>query len=94
MVGGEDSRLRGDVQAVLRPDGLPVWVCGGLPGSVPDLTAARANVLTALSAAAARGLPTLADGGYDGAGQGVDTPVKQPPAEYPWRSTTGPTTHS
>ena len=39
---------------------------------------ARANVLGALYAAAAAGLPTLADGGYDGAGIGVHTPIKQP----------------
>jgi hypothetical protein len=34
--------------------------------------------LGALYAAAARGLPTLADSGYDGAGIGVHTPIKQP----------------
>ena len=34
--------------------------------------------LGALYAAAARGPPTLADPGYDGAGIGVHTPVKQP----------------
>jgi hypothetical protein len=31
-----------------------------------------------LYAAATRGLPTLADPGYEGAGHGVYTPVKQP----------------
>jgi len=35
-------------------------------------------VLGALYAAASRGLPTLADPGYEGAGIGVHTPVKQP----------------
>jgi hypothetical protein len=45
---------------------------------VHDLTAAREHVLGALYAAAAQGLPTLADGGYDGAGIDVHTPVKQP----------------
>jgi hypothetical protein len=34
--------------------------------------------LGALYAAAADGLPTLADPGYEGAGIGVHTPVKQP----------------
>ena len=43
-----------------------------------DLTAAREHVLGALYAAAAAGLPTLADGGYGGAGIGVFTPVRQP----------------
>ena len=37
-------------------------------------TAARAHVLGALDAAASRGLPTLADPGYEGAGIGVHTP--------------------
>jgi hypothetical protein len=55
-----------------------LWVSDVEPGSVHDLTAARAHVLGALYAAAAAGLPTLADGGYAGAGIGVFTPVKQP----------------
>lgn len=37
------------------------------------------HVLGALYAAAARGLPTLADPGDDGAGIGVHTPTRQPP---------------
>lgn len=49
----------------------------GRAGSTHDLTAARHHVLGALYAAAAHGLPT-ADPGYDGAGIGVHTPVKQP----------------
>ena len=40
--------------------------------------ARSANVLGALYAAAAAGLPTLANGEYDGAGIGVHTPIKQP----------------
>ena len=36
------------------------------------------SVLGALYAAATRGLPTLADSGYEGAGHGVHTPVKKP----------------
>ena len=43
-----------------------------------DLTAAYRHVLAHLYAAAARGLPTLADLGYDGAGHGVLHPIKQP----------------
>lgn len=44
-----------------------------------DITAARAHVLGALYWAASQlNLPTLADSGYDGAGIGVLTPVKQP----------------
>jgi hypothetical protein len=68
----------GNIQAVLAPDGFPLWVSDAEPGSVHDLTAARAHVLPALYPAAAAGLPTLADPGYDGAGIGILIPVKQP----------------
>ena len=68
----------GNIQAVLAPDGFPLWVSDVEPGSVHDLTAARAHALPALYRAAAAGLPTLADPGYDGAGIGIHIPVKQP----------------
>lgn len=70
----------GNVQAVMRPDGLPIWVSDVLPGHCHDLTCARTGgVLAALYWSASQlGLPTLADGGYDGAGQGIHTPIKQP----------------
>jgi len=45
---------------------------------VHDLTAARTHALPAPYRAAATGLPTLADPGYDGAGIGIHMPVKQP----------------
>jgi hypothetical protein len=49
------------------------------PGSIHDLTVARKHVLGALYWAAAHlDLPTLSDGGYEGAGIGVHTPIKQP----------------
>ncbi|HLI38695.1 MAG TPA: transposase family protein [Streptosporangiaceae bacterium] len=69
----------GNVQAVLAPDGFPLWVSEAEPGSVHDLTAARAHALPALYRAAARDLPTLADLGYEGAGIGILIPVKRPP---------------
>lgn len=72
---GKAHHHGGNLQAVMRPDGLPVWISGAEPGSVHDLTAARGNCLGALYAAAARGLPTLADGGYAGAGIGIHVPV-------------------
>lgn len=75
---GKKRGFGGNIQAVMRPDGLPIWVSGVEPGSVHDLTAAREHALGALYAAAARGLPTLADPAYHGAGIGVHTPVKQP----------------
>ncbi len=62
----------------MRPDGFLIWTSAVEPGSVHDLTATRAHVLGALYSAASRGLPTLADSGYVGAGQGVYTPVQQP----------------
>ena len=69
----------GNIQAVLAPDGFPLWVSPVEPGSVHDITAARTHALPALYRAAATGLPTLADPGYDGAGIGIHIPVKQPP---------------
>lgn len=75
---GKKRDFGGNIQAVMRPDGLPIWVSEVEPGSVHDLTAAHEHALGALYAAAAQGLPTLADPGYEGAGIGVHTPVKQP----------------
>jgi hypothetical protein len=68
----------GNIQAVLAPGGFPLWVSPVEPGSVHDITAARIHALPALYHAAATGLPTLADPGYDGAGMGIHMPVKQP----------------
>ena len=51
----------GNIQAVTAPDGFPLWISGAEPGSVHDLTAARAHALPALYRAAAADLPTLAD---------------------------------
>jgi hypothetical protein len=68
----------GNIQAVLAPDGFPLWISPVEPGSVHDLTSARLHALPALYRAAAAGLPTLADPGYDGAGIGIHIPVKQP----------------
>jgi DDE superfamily endonuclease/Helix-turn-helix of DDE superfamily endonuclease len=75
---GKTHDFGGNIQALMRPDGLPIWISPVEPGSVHDLTAARAHVLGALYAAAGRGLPTLADPGYEGAGIGVHTPARQP----------------
>jgi hypothetical protein len=69
----------GNVQAVMRPDGLPLWAGPAEPGSVHDITAARRHALPALYRAAARGMPALADSGYEGAGIGILIPAKNPP---------------
>jgi hypothetical protein len=68
----------GNVQAVTGPGGFPLWTSDAEPGSVHDLTAARIHALSALYHAAAQGLPTLADSGYEGAGIGIHIPAKQP----------------
>jgi DDE superfamily endonuclease len=69
----------GNIQAVLAPDGFPLWVSEVEPGSVHDITAARAHALPALYQAAATDLPALADPGYEGAGIGILIPVRQQP---------------
>ncbi len=74
---GKAHHHGGNVQAVMRPDGLPLWVSPAEPGSVNDITAARQHALPALYRAAALGMPTLADGGYEGAGIGIKIPAKQ-----------------
>jgi hypothetical protein len=74
---GKAHRHGGNIQAVLAPDGFPLWVSPVEPGSVHDITAARTHALPVLYHAAAD-LPALADLGYDGAGAGIYIPVKQP----------------
>lgn len=69
----------GNVQFLSAPDGTPLWVSDVEPGSTPDITAARIHALPTLyKAAAADGLPTLADKGYIGAGIGIHVPVRRP----------------
>jgi hypothetical protein len=76
---GKAHEHGGNIQALSAPTGFPLWVSDVEPGSVHDLTCAREHVLGALYWAASHlELPTLADGGYDGAGIGVHTPIKQP----------------
>ncbi|GEL18819.1 transposase family protein [Pseudonocardia asaccharolytica] len=77
---GKHHGFGGNIQAVMRPDGLPIWTSAVTEGHTHDLTAARDHhILGALYWAASRlHLPTLADGGYEGAGRGVHTPVGKP----------------
>ena len=75
---GKHHRPGGNVQAVMRPDGLPLWASQAEPGHVHDITAARVHALPALYRAAALGMPALADSGYEGAGIGIHVPVKSP----------------
>jgi hypothetical protein len=77
---GKHRAPGGNIQAVVRPDGLPIWVSDVAPGHRHDVTVARdAGVTGALNWAASQlDLPTLADSGYESAGHGIKTPVKQP----------------
>jgi hypothetical protein len=63
----------GNVQPVRAPDRFPLWVFELEPGSVPDITAARARALPGR-----RWLACLADPGYEGAGLGILIPARQP----------------
>lgn len=74
---GKKKDFGGNIQALFYPDGKPMWISGVLPGNVNDLSAARELVLAVISAFTAE-MPCLADGGYEGAGHGVLTPVKKP----------------
>ena len=77
---GKHRTPGGNVQAVTRPDGQPIWVSDVAPGHLHDLTVARdTGAVGALNWAASQlDLPTLADSGYQGAGHGIKTPIKQP----------------
>lgn len=78
---GKTCDFGGLIQALMAPGGVPLWVSEVRPGSVHDITAARELVLAVLSAYL-QDLPVLADGGYEGAGHGVYTPVKKPKDGY------------
>jgi hypothetical protein len=66
------------VQALAAPGGVPLWISDVLPGSTHDVTAARELVLPQ-ARPYLKDLPFLADSGYEGAGAGVQVPVKKPP---------------
>jgi hypothetical protein len=74
---GKKKDFGGNIQGLLYPGGLPMWVSGVLPGNVHDLAAAREKVLPVLRKYPGK-MPGLADCGYEGAGHGVLTPVKKP----------------
>jgi hypothetical protein len=73
---GKHKKHGGNIQVLCDPTGFPVWTSPVEPGSTHDITAARLHALPALYPAAARGLPTLTDKGYTGAGIGIQVPVK------------------
>jgi hypothetical protein len=89
---GKAHKHGGNIQAIMEPDGFPRWVADIEPGSNHDLTVARKHVLGALYWAASHlDLPTLSDGGYDGAGIGGTNSL---PATRSSTWTTAPTTPS
>jgi len=73
---GKTHDFGGNIQAIISPKGIPLWVSDVLPGNVHDIEAARRQVLDIVRPFTAE-MPILADPGYEGAGQGVFTPVKQ-----------------
>lgn len=74
---GKTHDFGGNIQAVISPRGIPLWVSDVLPGNVHDLEAARQQVLDIIRPYTKK-MPVLADPGYEGAGQGILTPVKKP----------------
>jgi hypothetical protein len=74
---GKTHDFGGNIQALFEPDGFPIWTSDVEPGGVVDIQAARRHVFGAVYPVA-RTIPVLADPGYQGAGHGVYTPIKQP----------------
>lgn len=74
---GKKKDFGGNIQALMYPDGIPMWVSDAAPGKEHDLAVAREKVLPVLRNYMEE-MPCLADGGYEGAGHGVLTPVRKP----------------
>lgn len=71
---GKHQRHGMNLQVIAGPDGQIVWVSGPVPGSIPDITAARNwGIIRAL---ATTGMIILADKAYQGAGKHIITPYK------------------
>jgi hypothetical protein len=77
---GKHRDFGANIQAITRPDGLPIWTSAAMPGHLHDISCARElGVTAALNWSAAElDLPALADSGYESAGHGIKTPIKQP----------------
>ena len=83
---GKHRAFGGNIQFLATADGFPLWCSDQLPGITNDLTAARTHhIVGPLCAAAAQGLPTLADKAYHSAGIGIRTPFKGAPGNHPLR---------
>lgn len=76
---GRHRDFGANIQAIMRPDGLPIWTSEAMPGHLHDTSCARDLGITALNWSAAElDLPALADSGYESTGHGIKTPIKQP----------------
>ncbi|WTD54905.1 transposase family protein [Streptosporangium sp. NBC_01639] len=76
---GKHKHHGGNVQVLSTPKGWPIWVSPVRPGREHDLTCARSHDLpSTLDKAAADGLLTLVDLGYENAGAGFRHPIKKP----------------
>ena len=82
---GKHRCFGGNIQAVMRPDGLPLWTSPVTEGRTHDLTmAAELHILAALYWAADQlGLPTLADLGYHGTAPRHPHPGQTPHRQHP-----------
>jgi hypothetical protein len=91
---GKHHDFGANIQAVMLPNGLPIWTADAMPGRLHHLTCAQTLDITAALnwAAAELNLPTLADSGYEGAGHGIKTATKQPPTANPSPSPTAAST--
>jgi len=77
---GKHRDFGANIQAIMLPNGLPIWTSTAMPGHLHDTSCARElGVTAALNWSAAElHLPAVADSGYENTGHGVKTPVKQP----------------
>lgn len=76
---GKHKHHGGNVQVISTPEGWPIWVSAVWPGREHDLTCPHAHdLLTTLDKAAAEGLLTLVDLGYENAGEGFRHTIKKP----------------
>jgi DDE superfamily endonuclease len=74
--GGKAHDFGGNAQALTDPRGAARWIPDVPPGHPNDPNTARQPVL-AIVRPYTKGMPVLADGGYNGAGRGMPTPAPQ-----------------
>jgi hypothetical protein len=91
---GKHRDFGANIQAVMRPDGLPIWASAAMPRHLHDTNCARELGVTAVLnwSAVDLDLPTLADSGYESAGHGIKPRSNNPPTAAGSHPTTVPTT--